>query len=633
MIEGKQGKILFRQDRLKNKREYFIFLIFSLCVSGLYMLIVFNKNFPVAEGWYSYYAELINEGQKPYIDFEYLFFPFYIKLIALVTRLFGYDIITLRILGVFLFLAITWISYSIFAKVFNPYIGMVSSLVTVFYLQSEIVQIFYDYIRFMDLFAYVSIYLIVLTIISMHNHESKKVYFLSISNGLIVATFIMIKQNMGLLFWLYTIGLLFFFVVLESEKRVVIHSLVIFILSSILSVILYLQMLIGIDSLKPFFELALFGSSTAKGGLLVILFEWLKTGRRYAFKKSLVQLFFPFSFFLINYLATKDSPIKISSLRYRKFGYLFFGFVFAAITSIYFNKDLGILFSEQPRIQPWLIYYPILFAMAFSFIGIAKRYFQGEPCPLITKLIFALGGSVFALGYGSGTSGGLAESQLAFGLGLIVAFTLFYSQNKFFVASNWLVLIASIFIILVTASYKMVNSYNWWGLREPSIWEAKEETSIPKLSGLLVSQNTKNILETTNRIVQKYSEKDDPIFCFPQIPVFYTLFERKDPGTFTKVQWFDVSTDKNVIKDIEVIKRVRPKVIIIQDVPQWVRTSHESIFRDSKLSGLSYMHEFLYNFCRFNGYTKLDSLVINGMNTLTIFVKEPGYNYYKNILE
>ena len=46
-----------------------------------------------------HYAQLINGGSRVYRDFDYLFTPFYIYLIAFVTKVFGYRIIVLRIMG------------------------------------------------------------------------------------------------------------------------------------------------------------------------------------------------------------------------------------------------------------------------------------------------------------------------------------------------------------------------------------------------------------------------------------------------------------------------------------------------------------------------------------------------------
>ena len=74
-------------------KRYYIFMVLTIAVARFYVALMCNKTMPFAEGWYTYYAQLINEkGLLPYRDFEYLFSPLYIYFIAFVTRFFGYDI-------------------------------------------------------------------------------------------------------------------------------------------------------------------------------------------------------------------------------------------------------------------------------------------------------------------------------------------------------------------------------------------------------------------------------------------------------------------------------------------------------------------------------------------------------------
>lgn len=85
-------------------KRYYIFMVLTIAVATFYVALMCNKTMPFAEGWYTYYAQLINEkGLLPYRDFEYLFSPLYIYFIAFVTRFFGYDILTLRCVGILMF--------------------------------------------------------------------------------------------------------------------------------------------------------------------------------------------------------------------------------------------------------------------------------------------------------------------------------------------------------------------------------------------------------------------------------------------------------------------------------------------------------------------------------------------------
>ena len=79
------------------------YLIAVVIIAGSYAAILSERTMPFAEGWYTYYAQCINRGEIVYKDFDYLFPPFYIYTIALITKIFGYKIIVLRVVGVVFF--------------------------------------------------------------------------------------------------------------------------------------------------------------------------------------------------------------------------------------------------------------------------------------------------------------------------------------------------------------------------------------------------------------------------------------------------------------------------------------------------------------------------------------------------
>ena len=125
----------------------------TVLITGAYAAGIANKGFPVTEGWFEVFARYINAGKLPYRDFELLAPPLYTYILAAITRAFGYDIIVLRIVGVGVFVVIAAMVCLLFSRLFRPWIAMAAACVTVFYLQSEVANVFYDYIRFFDLFA------------------------------------------------------------------------------------------------------------------------------------------------------------------------------------------------------------------------------------------------------------------------------------------------------------------------------------------------------------------------------------------------------------------------------------------------------------------------------------------------
>ena len=91
------------KDSIKNNTLFYAFAVLAMLAAALFVIFTHDRSFPFAEGWYTYYAKCINEGQLPYRDFEYLYSPIYINFLSLFVRIFGYDIIALRRLGIVFF--------------------------------------------------------------------------------------------------------------------------------------------------------------------------------------------------------------------------------------------------------------------------------------------------------------------------------------------------------------------------------------------------------------------------------------------------------------------------------------------------------------------------------------------------
>lgn len=142
-------------------------LIISICVVsvslGVCATLLSFRGMPISEGWYSEYAWKINHGAVPYKDFEYLFPPLYLYIVAGFTRVFGYSIFALRILGVIVFVLIGDVLYLTLREIFDNLPAVIASIAALLFLQSENAQVFYDYIRFHDLFAFLAMLFLVLS--------------------------------------------------------------------------------------------------------------------------------------------------------------------------------------------------------------------------------------------------------------------------------------------------------------------------------------------------------------------------------------------------------------------------------------------------------------------------------------
>ena len=90
----------------KNKKSVIVdrclFLAPAIFVL-LYNLTIFNRYFPLSEGWWETYGYLINQGLIPYKDFNLAFPPLVPLVSAFLLKYVSGDFFTLRLIGAFLF--------------------------------------------------------------------------------------------------------------------------------------------------------------------------------------------------------------------------------------------------------------------------------------------------------------------------------------------------------------------------------------------------------------------------------------------------------------------------------------------------------------------------------------------------
>jgi hypothetical protein len=172
------------------------------------------------------------------------------------------------------------------------------------------------------------------------------------------------------------------------------------------------------------------------------------------------------------------------------------------------------------------------------------------------------------------------------GLFLIMPFAIGY-YFKVFVADNgklkgeylYLSFIALLFLALFV--YKQNNPFNWWGLRQSEISMAKYELPYEELKYLRVDKATSLMFSDIKKEIDNKSEKNNDVYLYPDIPVFYQL-SKKLPPTKNIVQWFDVISTSGINYEFAELKRINPKILIIFDAPWAVYKGH-AMLKQSKL--------------------------------------------------
>ena len=523
-----------------------------------------------------------------------MFMPLYTYFIAFVTRIFGYDIIILRILGIIIFVILAALMYAIFAKLFNPWIAVVASIVSIFYLQSEVAQVFYDYIKVFDLLTYAATLMLMLHIernYSFKNRDSiKKVSLFIIVSGIFASCALLIRQNSGAFVVVYTIMLLTYNIIYSKDKRNNVSYLLQYIISMMIPIVMLSLFLFSNGSLNAFLNSTVHSAIGSKGGMLTILFAWIPRWFDGMYQQAGYFVLFVLGIAISYIFYEKFKPTKNQRTKDFAVALTFIIAIFSGVILCFYNPGSSYVFKALSfKGMPNIVFVIPVLVFLFEFLHLLTID-KNDHHKLIWNIqLFTLTGMIIAIGYGSGTSAGLSEGQTALALGLIISLLLMFSSNAFGTPIRIIVILMTVSMSLSIVSSKIVIPYSWWGLTESDMRQASNQIDVPYMNDILVSAQTKHGIETIVSITNEHSAPGDSIFAFPHIPIFYLLTDRY-PVTFTLVQWFDVASDANVVKDIERIKTNLPKVIIHTRINEIIMRSHETMFRNTAAeSGLRKM--------------------------------------------
>jgi hypothetical protein len=546
-------------------------------VTGTYALMVSNKALPLTEGWFEVFARYVNAGKVPYRDFDLLATPLYTYILAGITRVFGYDLIVLRLVGVIVFVAIAVTACLVFSRLFTPFVAMVAACVTAFFLQAEVTNVFYDYIRFFDLLANATCLSLLIHVLATETRRSRLNWAL-IACGLCSAGALLIRQSSGAVLVAAVLAVLGLQILAGRGTAQRLTDLIVYVVALLAPIGTMVAVMVTNGSLRPFLTMTSGDALTAKGGLPVVLFGW-------------VSRFWPEVIAVRGSVTLMLGLLAVSGALYLlaprptmgcRDGLLWSAAFFtAALAGVLFCVRFSSLSSafEPFRLlaTPYSVYPVVTILCAFSLVQLVRsrsltfaqrRFFLG-----LAVLTFM----VLAIGYGSATSGGFSEGQTALALGTIFASILFLAGHVLGTPARLITVTVCVGLCLSYVSYKIDAPYAWWGLREPSMREAIDSVSVPGLRGIRVSPQTKAAIEGVTSAITDSSRPGDDVFVFPHMPILYLLTDRY-PSTFTLVQWFDFSSRHALAADMSRTEDHPPRVVVIVEVPDWVYTAHESLF-------------------------------------------------------
>jgi hypothetical protein len=184
--------------------------------------------------------------------------------------------------------------------------------------------------------------------------------------------------------------------------------------------------------------------------------------------------------------------------------------------------------------------------------------------------------------FGNGTSAGISEVSVFLSFAYALAF-LMSLPNVYGVAKGVVGIICLSFILVLTTA-KFQQPYAWWYVSEPNVRESTSNPTSPLMIGFRLSKDTTKILEEVTQIIQKYSQPNDDVFTFSNIPSFYVLANRW-PHSKVVVSWFDFLPDKLAKEEAIRLRASLPAIIVNLKIPEAVWVAHENLFRNGLALG------------------------------------------------
>lgn len=619
---------------LQVKREWRFYLCGTLAVvcAAVFALLLHARTLPPAEGWYTYYAACVHRGLLPYRDFEYLYPPFYVYFIAGFTRVFGYELILLRRLGVLIFSLIAWALYLLLTAAFGKQhagASFFAVLAAVFYMQAEVVQIFYDYVRVMDLVNMLAVWRLVCAVRASSEGGAAKKALLRC--GFWLGLLLQIKQNTGLVMLVFCLAAWVFLGVWQKRgtRRVLGEATVLLLPVAVLFVAV-LAALACTGSLSPYFSMVWGRAADAKGGMAALLFGWLWHNAG-ALRQALPLALLLLLFLIIGHVWCARARQACTGLRLgvgaAAVGACAF---FGALLLFCSSRDVAAALLPRHFFSVYAVFLTVmpLFAI-FGCVGICDMV-RGTRVLVRYVPCFLLSGAFTATAFACANSGGLADGQAYFGVAFLAMAVLgVMADLAACLPRGWrtcagaalraLAAMCCLVLALQSAGKKMLYTYNWWGMQEATYWQSREESTLPLLRGIRVSSETAALYEGIVTAVRDNVGEGETIYCFAHIPIFYSLCERDDPGVFAKVQWFDVASDAAVLGDRAVLAARMPRAVLVYHTAPHAYEAHEASFRGGEASGMRLMRDFLLTFVQEHGYMHYGDFEAHG-NRLSLYI-------------
>jgi hypothetical protein len=560
--------------------------------------------YPISEGWFSEYSHLIRGGAMPYRDFYLLLPPLYPLQIAAFQTVFGEGFLALRILGVVVTCAIALTLMDLLQHFFDPWASALAAVLGTVYYQSGNAYISYDFTQFLSLYLLIATALLVRSIIPDDEKRTLQALSLCAATGIFSALAALIKQSTGGIgsFGICLAGILI--AVLLYRPRIALMRIAAFFAGFAFPMIATVLWLLKNGALSAFMQDTFSHALTAKGGG-GSLFHWTESiyNDPSGFVRQ-VQVMFTNLFILLAVMTLVTGAIA-SFVSFRRRGHVDRADVLAAFRQPFQGRrEASSWQGVAVCVTALVALYVITFAVAhttcpscgtlrtwssftrnYVYIWSIIAYFVGSIVALLAlwkaRSLFSarfLSVSLFGVGlvFGNGMSAGLSEVSTYLGITMLFAFLI--DGWLLFVVPSLLPVFVALSFCMPFIDQKMEKPYSWWEIVTPPVRTSACADATGLLRGLCLPPDEYNSIMHIAAVVKANSAPDDPIYVYPNMPVFCLLSNRA-PFENAVVSWFDFTTDELSARVSSGLETRPPPVIVMAEIPGSVLLEHERLFR------------------------------------------------------
>lgn len=645
--------------RLRNKektREYWIYLAILISVATIYYWFFEKSVISPQTGWWQYMAWRMQEGDLPYKDFFLYVPPYFVLLTRFLYSFFENNFIFYTIAGFVFTRLIMWILlYNILVKVIRPRSASIGMLVGICITSSYVADQCYDYNPLILMLTVLSAYIVQ----KIYCSNKKKIMYIGFfAEGILCGTFLMLKQNVGIIMPIVFVICIFLLQYFRKDSlKCLVRNIFLLFFGCIVGAMPGIFYLFKNGIIKECLECitrALSAKTSNSNFLLVALKNFFDINALIIALLILaiiliVQKRIDKSNFLSTILLSVATTLAIGdNFKNNILGFFSgVGSTTVIILLVGFVICLGLFLigrqmllkksvhSEWIYYGVWCIFIIGMFMASKISVGRAEWLYFGIDFPGIkSKLLYVILYIVIAFWFYMvyeviflrkktkyeeilfpsvvlllfmGTSFVSARLEELYAVIIVPIFVgiLLDKISKNNMVKNLLVYIGCFILSLVCLVGKLYIPYDWHGWTQENLLSQENPKTVIEVEELKGFQIAKSDAEAYRQIVsdiKKNSDEDDVLFQFPNILLFNVLTQRKT--IYGAVPYFDVCPDDLAIESANYLKENLPELVLYSELNEGRWDIHELLFRNGEISGQRQIKEFYENTVK-NNYRKL----------------------------